>query len=78
MDNEKIWIIPVEWSVYSTVQVKAATLEEAIKKFDKQIDDIPLSTKWEYMDGSFNCCDHSMEYLEMAQSFMPIGDIVIE
>ena len=40
MNEKKVWIIPVEWSVYSTIQVEADTLEEAIAKFNKQIDDI--------------------------------------
>lgn len=78
MSDKKTWIIPVEWSVYSDVQVKADTLEEAIKKFNEKIDDIPLPTEWDYMCDSFRCSDLSIEYLERAQDFKPIGDVVIE
>lgn len=77
MNEKKTWIIPVEWSVYSTVQVEADTLEEAIAKFNEQIDDIPLPTDCEYIDGSFMCSDPSIEYLKMAQEFRTIGDVYI-
>ena len=77
MNEKKVWIIPVEWSVYSTIQVEADTLEEAIAKFNNQIDDIPLPTDCEYIDGSFMCSDSSIEYLEMAQAFIPVGEVYI-
>lgn len=77
MNKKKNWIIPVEWSVYSTVQVEADTLEEAIAKFNEHIDDIPLPADCEYIDGSFMCSDHSIEYLKMAQEFRIVGDVYI-
>lgn len=45
--------IPVEWTVYDTVEIEAESLEEAIKIFDETIDDIPLPTKPEYLNGTF-------------------------
>lgn len=45
--------IPVEWAVYSTVEIEAESLEEAIEIFDKIMDYIPLPTEPNYIDGSF-------------------------
>lgn len=45
--------IPVEWCVYDTVEIEAESMEEAIEIFDETIDDIPLPTDWDYMEGSF-------------------------
>lgn len=78
MSDKKTWIIPVEWAVYSTVLVEADTLEEALDKFNKNKVEMPLPTEWEYIDDSFKCCDSSIEYLEMAQKFRIVGDVVIE
>lgn len=78
MNEKKTWIIPVEWSVYSTVLVEADTLEEALDKFNKNEVEMPLPESWEYIDGSFKCCDSSMEYLEMAQEFRIVDYMTIE
>jgi len=49
-----IFKIPVSWEVFSTVNVEADSLDEAIAKFDKDIDNIPLPKDGgEYIDGSF-------------------------
>lgn len=71
------FIIPVSWEVYSTVTVEAATLEEAKRKFDKQIDDIPLCVETEYVEGSYRCTAESMEELEIAQEYRYIGSVNI-
>lgn len=78
MNEKKTWIIPVEWSVYSTVLVEADTLEEALDKFNKNEVEMPLPESWEYIDDSFKCCDSSMEYLEMAQEFRIVDHMTIE
>lgn len=49
----KAFKIPVEWSVYDTVEIEAESMEQAIKIFDETMDDIPLPTEPEYIDGSF-------------------------
>lgn len=51
--NKQSFTIPVEWSVYSTVEIEAKTLEEAVKIFDETIDEISLPTDPDYIDGSF-------------------------
>lgn len=51
--SKKIWKIPVDWEVCSVVEIKAETLEDAVRLFDDTIDDLPLPTEADYIDGSF-------------------------
>lgn len=46
--------IPIEWSVYDTVKVRANSLEEALSYVKEDPDDIPLGDDPIYIDGSFN------------------------
>lgn len=71
------FIIPVSWEVYSTVTVEAASLEDAKRKFDEQIDDIPLCVETEYVEGSYRCTAETLDELEMAQEFRKIGSVEI-
>ena len=52
----KTFKIPVTWTVYSTIEVEAETLEEAIERFDEVEDsdfghDLP--SEFSYVDDSF-------------------------
>lgn len=49
----KVFNIPVEWAVYSSVKVRAENLEEAIRWFKDNKDLIPLSHNPNYIDGSY-------------------------
>jgi len=52
----KIWKIPVTWEVWSTIEVEAETLDEAIRIFDEKEnsdEDYRLPDDPEYVDGSF-------------------------
>lgn len=71
------YIIPVEWSVYSTVSVEAGSLAEAKKKFDEKIDELPLCLGPQYIEGSYHCTADDMEALESAQSYLNIGNVKI-
>lgn len=52
-NNEiKDFTIPVEWSMYSTITVKAKSLEEAIATVNENIEKLPLKDG-EYIDGSY-------------------------
>lgn len=53
----KKFSLPVIWSVWDKVEIEAETLEEAIKKFKDKIDEIPLGTEPEYIDGSYQLDD---------------------
>jgi len=45
-----IYQLPVTWEVFGRVDVEAESLEEAIRKFDPDAQDLPTGT---YVDGSF-------------------------
>lgn len=52
----KTFKIPVTWEVWSTINVEAETLSEAIRIFDEKEnsdEDYSLPTDFEYVDGSF-------------------------
>ena len=55
-DTLKTWKIPVTWEMYGTVEVKAATIADAIKEFlriENETEGFSLPTDGEYSDGSF-------------------------
>ena len=70
------YILPVEWTDYSTVKVKAKNLQEAIDKFNAVISDIPLDTQPEYVDGSYRLNDDND--LRDCQDFPHISSIEID
>lgn len=45
--------IPVTWSVYGTIEIQADTIEDAIKKFEENKEEIPLPYDSDYIDNSF-------------------------
>ena len=51
--KEKEFIIPVTWSVYGYVTAKGETLVDALKYANEHLDDYPLPSYSEYVDGSF-------------------------
>lgn len=65
----QIFKIPVYWEVYSTIDVEAESLEEALEKFDDFENDqegYSLPTDWEYLDGSFSRED--IEFCKLVNS----------
>lgn len=52
-EEKKAWTIPVSWEMYGEVDIIADTKEEALEKFRKKIDEIPLPEEAYYVDGSF-------------------------
>lgn len=55
MEEEKVFIVPVEWTLCGVAAVKAKSAEEACRKVQEDNDDIPVVTNrfGEYLDGSF-------------------------
>ena len=84
MDNiaekeKKTFIIPVEWSVYSTVRVEAETLDEAIARFNRVIDNIPITpNECEYIDESYRINGEGIDDILSAQSYRDSSSIVIK
>ena len=52
MDKQE-FVIGVSWEVQSTITIKANSREEALKYAEEHLDDIPLPTENDYIDGSF-------------------------
>lgn len=53
----KDYYIPVTWQVWDKVKIEATSLKEAIKYVKGHIDEIPLGTEPEYIDGSYQIDD---------------------
>lgn len=68
--EKKIFKLPVEWAVYSTVEVEAETMEEAIKVFHETEEEISLPTDPDYIDGSFKL-SYDDDEIEQFKLFNP-------
>ena len=53
----KDYYIPVTWQVWDKVKIESSSLKEAIKYVKEHIDEIPLGTEPEYIDGSYQIDD---------------------
>ena len=53
----KKFSIPVVWKVWDKVEVEAETIEEAIEYVKNNINEIPLGTEPEYIDGTYKIDD---------------------
>ena len=54
----KKFSVPVTWQVWDMIEVEGAeTIEEAIQYVKDNIDEIPLGTEPEYIDGSYKIDD---------------------
>ena len=57
----KLFKIPVTWTVCSTIEVEAESLEEAIEKFDEVENSVlgyDLPSEFSYVDDSFERGDY--------------------
>lgn len=68
------YIVPVSWSVYSTVVVEGVSnLREAVAAVKNELDEIPLSHDPEYIDGSYKIdCEDADDYI-VSQSYTTTG-----
>ena len=54
ISEDGLYTIPVSWEVYATVTIDGAeNLADAYRIAQEYIDDLPLATAPEYIDGSF-------------------------
>lgn len=77
MSNEKSFLIPVSWTVYSTIRVEADSLEEALDTALRKCDRIPISSECEYVDASY-VIENDIDMLKAAQDYADISDIIIK
>ena len=64
---EKTYKIPVTWEVYGTVEVKASSVDEALKKYHKIEDNgagFSLPEESNYVDGSFHLSNDDEDELK--------------
>ena len=52
-NGNTVFSIPVEWAVYEHLQIRADSLEEAVKFVQENEYDIPFGDSPEYIDGSY-------------------------
>lgn len=50
--GEKVFYIPTEWTVCANIEVKAKSLEDAVRILDETIDEVSLPTDPNYVDGT--------------------------
>lgn len=77
MSNEKSFLIPVSWTVYSTIRVEADSLEDALEIALKKCDRIPISSECEYVDDSY-VIESDIDMLKCAQDSADVSGIVIK
>jgi hypothetical protein len=59
--------LPVTWSVCGDVVVEAASIEDAVERFDELTDDVPLPDNPDYVDGSFELSTDDLACLQTCQ-----------
>lgn len=68
----KTFKIPVEWSVYDTVEIEAESFEKALDYVMQHKDEIPLGTEPEYIDGSYIITsENDINAIESDSNFIP-------
>lgn len=57
--------LPVTWSVCGIVEIEAASIEEAVERFQAEIDHIPLPNDGAiYVDGSFELSSSDPDFIK--------------
>ncbi len=78
VSEDGTYIIPVTWSVASTVRVKADNLEEAVKLAKEHIADLPTIDNNMYIDGSYRVEIESDEEAIVAQEYHEFSGLVFD
>ena len=78
VSDDGTYLIPVQWSVYSTVRIHAANLAEAVSIARNKLDELPLSTENEYIDDSYHISGETDEDFINAQCYSTVGSVTIE
>lgn len=78
VNDEGVYLIPVSWSVYSTIKVEADNLKDAIERARRSLCDIPLSSENEYIDDSYTIDGEIDEDFINAQDRATVGDVLLK
>ena len=72
------YLIPVTWSVYSTIKVVGAdNLKDAFEIAEREIDNIPLDPEPEFIEGSYEIDISTESDLIDAQEYHCWSNIVV-
>lgn len=74
MSNKKIFKLPVEWSVFGTIEIEAETLEDDLKIFCETENEIELPTERDYIEGSFKLSTDASPYINIEETAKEIRD----
>lgn len=78
VNNVNEYVIPISWSVCSSVVVKGAkNLHDAVELARKYIDDIPLPQNNDYIDGSFTVDVENEDEAKAYQDY-PMRGVMLE
>ncbi len=73
------YLIPVQWSMYSTIRVEADNLQEALDLARAKLFEIPLTPNaCEYIEDSYCIQAETDEELIDVQNYRDISSIVID
>lgn len=61
--------LPVVYEACGVVEIEANSVTDAIEKFDRDLDHIPLPDKTEYVSGSFDLATRDEEYIGVCNGF---------
>ena len=64
----KTFILPVEWTVASTVAITARNIEEALAIYNKKENDIPVDKEAEYLTDSYHLSYDEIEIKECCRN----------
>ena len=54
--EDGVYVVPVTWTMYSTIHVEADSLEDAVRRAEEARSDLPLGDA-EYLEDSYQLCD---------------------
>lgn len=66
-NEEREFKLPVEYAVYGHITIKATSIEDAITRFKKNVDQISYPYNTEPIDGSYQLNTEDLELIEALQ-----------
>lgn len=61
--------VAVTWEMCGYVDIEAKTMEEAMEKFEDEVDHVKLPENGEYVAGSFQLSSDDVEEMEAMEAF---------
>lgn len=74
MSNKKVFKLPVEWSVFGTIEIEAESLEDALKIFCKTENETGLPKESDYIEDSFQLSTESSPFTDIKETAKELRD----